>query len=108
MYRDVRNYKTIDDYDPCEEWINGLQDRKTRGIIRKRIERLRRANYNNYKPLNADLHELKIPYGPGYRVYFGIAENSDTVILLCCGTKHTQKWDIPNAQEYADTYIKFP
>lgn len=103
VFRDIRNYKTLDGDEICEEWIKKFQDKKTQGIIRKRIQRLRLANYDNYKGLAEDLYELKIPYGPGYRVYFGMVD-SRTVILLCGGTKKTQKWDIPKAQESWDEF----
>jgi putative addiction module killer protein len=96
---DVRNYVTPDGREPYEEWVNSLRNRKTRAIIRERINRLHLGNFGDYKRLTAALYELRINYGPGYRVYFGEV-GSVIVILLCGGSKKTQRRDIQKAKEY--------
>ena len=56
--------------EPYEEWVNTL-DRKTRAIIRERINRLHLGNFGDHRRLTGDLYELRIHYGAGYRVYLG-------------------------------------
>ena len=97
--RHVRNYVTPDEREPYEEWVNSYRNRKTRAIIRERINRLHLGNFGDYKRLTADLYELRIHYGPGYRVYFGMVDRV-IVILLCGGSKKTQRRDIQKAKEY--------
>ena len=97
--RDVRNYVTPEGHEPYEEWVNSYRNRKTRAIIRERVNRLHLGNFGDYKRLTADLYELRIRYGPGYRVYFGVVDRV-IVILLCGGSKKTQRRDIQKAKEY--------
>ena len=97
--RDVRNYVTPEGHEPYEEWVNSYRNRKTRAIIRERVNRLHLGNFGDYKRLTADLYELRIHYGPGYRVYFGVVDRV-IVILLCGGSKKTQRRDIERAKEY--------
>ncbi len=97
--RDIRNYVTPDGREPYEEWVNSYRNRKTRAIIRERINRLHLGNFGDYKRLTTDLYELRIHYGPGYRVYLGVADRV-MVILLCGGSKKTQRRDIQKAKEY--------
>ncbi len=99
VLRDVRNYVTSDGREPYEEWVNSFRNRKTRAIIRERVNRLHLGNFGDYKRLTADLYELRINYGPGYRVYLGVADRV-IVILLCGGSKKTQRRDIQKAKEY--------
>ena len=99
--RHVRNYVTLDGREPYEEWVNSYRNRKTRAIIRERINRLHLGNFGDYKRLTADLYELRIHYGPGYRVYFGMVDRV-IVILLCGGSKKTQRRDIQKAKEYRE------
>ena len=97
--RDVRNYVTPEGREPYEEWVNSYRNRKTRAIIRERVNRLHLENFGDYKQLTADLYELRIHYGPSYRVYFGMVDRV-IVILLCGGSKKTQRRDIQKAKEY--------
>ena len=97
--RDVRNYVMPEGHEPYEEWVNSYRNRKTRAIIRERVNRLHLGNFGDYKRLTVDLYELRIHYGPGYRVYFGVVDRV-IVILLCGGSKKTQRRDIQRAKEY--------
>jgi putative addiction module killer protein len=92
-----------DEREPYEEWVNSCSDSKTRAIIRQRIRRLELGNFGAHQRLTGDLWELKIDYGPGYRVYLGIADRV-IVILLCGGTKKTQKRDIQKAKKYWEEF----
>ena len=97
--RIVHNYLTPDGRTPFREWLTSLKDKKTRAIIEKRIERLQRGNFGDYKRLNGDLYELRIHYGAGYRVYVGDFDGV-IVILLCGGLKRTQRRNIQQAKAY--------
>ena len=97
--RDIRNYVTLEGHEPYEEWVNSYRNRKIRAIIWERVNRLHLRNFGDYKRLTADLYELRIHYGPGYRVYFGMLDRV-IVILLCGGSKKTQRRDIQKTPEY--------
>ena len=88
---------------PCEEWLDNLKDRQGRGIIRARIRRLELGNPGKCRSVGQGVMELKIDFGPGYRIYYG--EDGDAlVILLCGGDKGTQDRDVIRAQEFWRQY----
>ena len=92
---------------PFEEWLESMRDRVGRAKIRARIARVRVGNLGKCEPVGAGLFELKIDFGPGYRVYFG--EVGETiVILLCGGDKSTQTKDIKEAHDYWADYWRRP
>ena len=96
-------YETRENKAPFEEWLESLKDRKARAIIRVRLDRLTYGHLGQYGSVGAGVHELKIQFGPGYRVYFG--EDGDAlIILLCGGDKSTQRRDIEKAKEYWADY----
>lgn len=97
--RIVRNYLTPSGREPFEDWLQGLKDRKGRAIIRARINRLRLGNLGEAESLGEGMYELKIRFGPGYRVYFG-DQDGTIVVLLCGGDKRTQRQDLKKAREY--------
>lgn len=95
---DVLEYVTTDRRRPYSEWLQSVRDAKTRFILDKRIANLRRGNLGDFKVFD-NLLELRIDYGPGYRIYCG-KKGKTFVILLCGGTKRTQDQDIRTAQAY--------
>ena len=88
---------------PFEIWLEGLQDRKARAIIRARLDRLEYGDTGKHRSLGQGLFELKIFFGPGYRVYYG-KKGDRVVILLYGGDKHTQRHDVQKARGYWDDY----
>ncbi|MBF5089766.1 type II toxin-antitoxin system RelE/ParE family toxin [Novosphingobium sp. NBM11] len=78
-------------------WLGSLRDRRARARIVVRLERLADGNLGDCKSLKDGVHELRIDYGPGYRVYF-FQRGKELVILLCGGDKRTQKADIASAK----------
>ncbi len=82
-------------------WIDGLRDLRARAQVQVRIERLATGNAGDVKAVGKGVSELRIDYGPGYRVYF-TKRGSAVVILLAGGDKHTQANDIRIAQRLAD------
>ena len=77
-------------------WIDGLQDIRARARILVRIERLAAGNPGDVKPVGEGVSEMRINYGPGYRVYFNKI-GQKVVILLAGGDKKTQSKDIKTA-----------
>ena len=82
------------------EWMRGLRDRKARARIQTRIDRLQLGLFGDVKPAREGISELRIDYGPGYRVYF-IQRGKQLVILLAGGVKRTQDRDIKTALQLA-------
>lgn len=89
--------------EPFTDWLNGLRDQKGRRFILKRIGRLEQGLYGDCRSVGGGVSELRIFFGPGYRIYFG-EKASHIVILLCGGDKDSQSRDIQNAKEYWKEY----
>ena len=83
--------------DTFSNWLSRLADRKARARIQARIERLASGNPGDVEPVGNGISEMKISYGPGYRVYF-LQRGRFVVVLLCGGDKSTQRTDIKNAK----------
>jgi len=83
-----------------KKWIAGLRDNRARYRILTRIKRLEEGNPGDVKPVGEGISELRIDYGPGYRVYYKDTGN-EIVILLCGGDKTTQQEDITKAKRIA-------
>ena len=78
------------------KWIDGLQDIRVRAYILVRIERLAAGNPGDVKPVGEGVSEMRIDFGPGYRVYFKKI-GKQVVILLAGGNKSSQSKDIKTA-----------
>jgi putative addiction module killer protein len=84
---------------PFLEWLSNLRDRNAHARISARLNRVKLGNFGVVKALGDGVNELKIDYGPGYRLYY--AMNSRTVVLLLIGgDKSTQSQDIKLAKTY--------
>jgi len=81
-------------------WLRNLKDQRPRSRIEVRIDRLASGNPGDVKPIGAGLSELRIDYGPGYRVYFK-RRGRQIIVLLCGGDKSTQASDIKFATAIA-------
>lgn len=82
---------------PARDWLNGIKDKVTQAIIYKRIRQAGLGNFGKTRSVGSGVHELKIDYGPGYRVYYGIHQD-EIILLLMGGSKRTQQSDIEKAQ----------
>jgi putative addiction module killer protein len=78
------------------QWLDGLRDIHARARVQSRIERLAAGNPGDVKPVGEGVSELRVDYGPGYRVYF-VQKGSVSIILLAGGDKSTQARDIKTA-----------
>jgi putative addiction module killer protein len=79
-----------------DQWLDGLRDIHARARVQSRIERLAAGNPGDVKPVGEGVSELRIDYGPGYRVYF-VQKGPVSIILLAGGDKSTQARDIKTA-----------
>lgn len=86
--------------DVFARWLDGLKDLRARARIQARIERLALGNPGDVKPAGEGVSELRIDYGPGYRVYFK-RRGQKLIILLAGGDKSSQAKDIKRAQRLA-------
>ena len=96
----IKIYSTARGKKPFIEWIEDL-DAKTRSIVQARINRVILGNFGDCKIIkNGDgIQELRIDFGPGYRIYFGMEEKV-IVVLLVGGNKRSQAKDIVKAKKY--------
>ena len=83
-----------------DRWLRKLRDPQARARIEMRIRRLSIGNPGDVQPIGSGLSEMRIDYGPGYRVYY-MQQSSVLVVLLCGGDKRTQQNDIAKAKEIA-------
>ena len=89
---------------PFSDWLHALRDAQAAGIVRARLNRIRLGNFGDCKSVGGGVEELRIGFGPGYRVYYG-REGSVVVVLLCGGDKRSQVRDILTAQKYWKEYL---
>jgi putative addiction module killer protein len=83
-------------------WLQGLRDDRAKARIARRIDRLALGNPGDVKPVGAGVSELRVDYGPGYRVYF-VRRGEIVILLLCGGDKGSQDRDISRAKAIAAT-----
>jgi putative addiction module killer protein len=80
------------------KWMKKLKDKTGKFLIAERISRLKNGNLGDCEPVGENILEMRIHYGPGYRVYFKNT-GKDIIILLCGGDKSTQQTDVIKAKE---------
>jgi len=100
---EVRRYLTEAGKDVFGDWLSGLRDTRTKAKIIARIDRLSAGNFGDCKALKGGLFELRIDWGPGYRIYYALVGKA-CVLLLCGGDKRKQAADIKRALEYLKDY----
>jgi len=95
--RILKTYLSADGKEFFWSWIDSLRDLAGAAKIKVRLNRVEQGNFGDCGAVGEGVRELKIDFGPGYRVYFG--EDGDEVILLGAGDKSTQNADIAKAKE---------
>jgi len=95
----VKLYEDVNGNKPFVDWIEGLRDVIGRKRILARIKRLGQGNFGDCESVGEGVSELRLFFGPGYRVYFG-EQNNDIIILLIGGDKSSQGKDIEVAKAY--------
>ncbi len=81
-------------------WLGGLKDSRARQKIAARIDRLAFGNPGDIKPVGGGVSELRVHYGPGYRIYL-VQRGEAWIMLLCGGSKRSQRTDITKAKALA-------
>jgi len=100
---EIRHYLTGTGRDVVGEWLTDLDDVRAQAKVAARIARLEAGNFGDCKPVGQGVWELRIDWGPGYRVYYAMV-GSSIVLLLCGGDKRRQSADIRRATEYLKDY----
>ncbi|MDH2342043.1 type II toxin-antitoxin system RelE/ParE family toxin [Bradyrhizobium sp. SSUT77] len=85
------------------KWRSRLKDERARALIASRLDRLAQGHAGDVEPVGDGVSELRIHYGPGYRIYFENRGNA-IVVLLCGGDKSTQAKDIKAAKRLAEMW----
>jgi len=107
VQREIKYFEEDNGEKPVETWLQSLlPDRKVEySKIVKQIDRAGLGNFGGHRFLEGSFGELKIDYGPGYRVYFGI-DGNEVILLLHGGTKKGQQRDISTAKERWEQYLQ--
>jgi len=100
---EIRHYISQGGNDVFDDWLSQLPDIRTQAKVVTRINRLAAGNFGDCKSLGQALYELRIDWGPGYRVYYAMIGQA-RVLILCGGDKRTQVPDIVKAREYLSDY----
>lgn len=100
---EIRHYVRPNGKDIFDSWLTRLADARAQAKIATRINRLAAGNFGDCKSLHQELYELRINWGPGYRVYYTMVD-TECVLLLCGGDKRKQGSDVERALEYLRDY----
>lgn len=99
MKHTINEYTDAKGKSPYATWLNGLRDARAKARIILQVDRMELGLFGDSEPIGDGLSELRIYYGPGYRVYYG-KEANQVYLLLCGGDKSTQSKDIKKARAY--------
>ncbi len=101
--REVIYYKKEGGVVPFLQWLYSIKDGVTKARIRIRIDRVAAGDLGDYHPVGEGVNELRLNYGPGYRIYFGF-DGQKIIVILCGGDKGSQNKDIRLAKKYWKNY----
>lgn len=99
MEKELKIYKAENGKEPFTKWFLSVKDKATKARIKARLDRLVFGSFGDYKSVDHGIYELRVHFGPGYRVYFAHVD-SIILLLLMGGTKKTQAKDIEKAKKY--------
>ena len=105
MTKQILMYQTTGGIVPFEQWVSSLKDKNLRHRVTSRLDRLVLGNFGDVKQIAVGVLELRLHFGPGYRIYCGL-DGDTIIILLCAGDKSTQSNDISRAQKYWKDYLR--
>jgi len=101
---EIQYYRDPNGRQPFIEWLfKSIQDRNTRNRVERRLKRLEDGNFGDCQSVGGGVFELRLHFGPGYRIYFGQIDNR-LILLLCGGDKTSQQRDIEFAKSYLIEY----
>jgi putative addiction module killer protein len=99
----LKYYETKTGKAPYTKWFKELRDPTAKAKIAVRLDRVQEGNLGDSEPVGEGVIELRIDYGPGYRIYC-LPDGDELIILLCGGVKKGQQKDIETAKKYAKDY----
>ena len=105
MQFEIRRYVNAVGADVFGEWFAALADRQAQARIRARLDRISRGLFGDCEPVGEGVWELRVDWGPGYRVYYARAGQA-ILLLLCGGDKRKQQADINRAKDYWNDFKK--
>ncbi|QDV89967.1 hypothetical protein RAS2_10430 [Phycisphaerae bacterium RAS2] len=100
---ETRRYVTHSGRDVIGDWLADLGDLRARAKVVARIARLETGNFGDCKQVGGGVWELRIDWGPGYRVYYAMI-GATLVLLLCGGDKRSQSRDIKKAKDFLEDF----
>jgi putative addiction module killer protein len=103
--REIKKLELENGLVPFDEWFDSLRDQKTQATVDARLARIRAGNFGDCKPVGDGVFELRINFGPGLRVYYGL-HGRKIVVLIGGGDKSNQSRDIRRAQELWQQFTK--
>ena len=101
----VEHYRDQNGRVPFEDWFESLYDHRAQEIILARLGRIKNGLYGDVKGLEEGIFEIRIHFGPGYRIYFG-KHNHQIILLLCASDKRRQNSAIQKAKRYWKDYLR--
>ena len=104
--REIKKLELQNGVVPFDEWFDSLRDRKMQVAVDARLTRVRAGNFGDFKSVGGGVFELRISFGPGLRVYYGL-HSREMVVLLAGGDKSTQSRNIRRAQELWQQFTKY-
>lgn len=107
MKRTAIIYQTDVGVEPFAEYISSLRDRQAVSKLRVRVSRAELGNLGDHRSVGHGVIELRINFGPGYRVYVAL-HGEELIVLLCAGDKSTQQKDIHKAHTYWEDFRRNP
>lgn len=101
--RTINFYQIPNGHEPFTRWFLSIRDPSIRRRIQARLTSVRTGNLGDHRSVGGGVRELRLDFGPGYRIYYGEVDNA-TVLLLCGGDKSSQRRDIERAKNYWKEY----
>lgn len=101
--KDLFIFETDDGHAPFTEWMNSIEGNPVYDRVMHRLDRLELGNFGEHRSVGEGVVELKIAFGPGYRVYLG-QDGTEIIVLLVGGDKTNQTADIKMAKKYWKHY----
>ncbi len=100
---DVKVYQDTHGNEPFEDWLGSIRDKRTLARIDSRLRRVRLGNLGDHRSVGNGVFELRLDFGPGYRIYFGRI-GRQVILLLTGGDKSSQTRNIAKAKQYWNDY----
>jgi len=104
--REIKKLELQNGFVPFEEWFDSLRDMRMQAAVDARLTRIRAGNFGDCKSVGGGVFELRISFGPGLRVYYGL-HGQKIVVLIGGGDKSSQSRDIRRAQELWQQLTKY-